>query len=88
MAVLIPTPIIPDIKPIMNVSALNTLEISFFDAPIALNIPISFVLSNTEMYVIIPIIIDDTISEIATNAIRTYEMALIIVLTDDMISPT
>ena len=66
----IPTPIIPDIKPIMNVSALNTLEISFFDAPIALNIPISFVLSNTEMYVIIPIIIDDTTSDMLTNAIN------------------
>ncbi len=65
----IPTPIIPDIKPIMNVSALNTLEMSFFDAPIALSIPISFVLSNTEMYVIIPIIIDDTTSDMLTNAI-------------------
>ena len=44
---------------------------SFLDAPIALNIPISFVLSNTEIYVIIPIIIDDTINDIATNAINT-----------------
>ena len=43
---------------------------SFFDAPIALSIPISFVLSNTEMYVIIPIIIDDTTSDMLTNAIN------------------
>ena len=69
--IVIPIPIIPDIKPIIKVSALNTLDISFLDAPIALSIPISFVLSSTEMYVIIPIIIDETISEIATNAINT-----------------
>ena len=67
----IPIPINPEINPIMNVSALNTLDISFLDAPIALNIPISFVLSNTDIYVIIPIIIDDTINDIATNAINT-----------------
>jgi len=35
--------------PIIKVSALNTLVISFFLAPNALNIPISFVLSNTEI---------------------------------------
>ena len=67
----IPIPSIPDISPTINVSALNTLDMSFFDAPIALNIPISFVLSSTDIYVIIPIIIDDTINEIATNAIST-----------------
>ena len=67
----IPIPIRPDINPTIKVSALNTLEISFLDAPMALNIPISFVLSNTEIYVIIPIIIDDTIKDIATNAINT-----------------
>lgn len=66
-----PIPISPDTKPVMKVSALNTLEISFLDAPIALKIPISFVLSNTEIYVIIPIIIDETINDIATNAINT-----------------
>mgnify|MGYP006990144687 FL=1 len=44
-------------NPTINVSALNTLDMSFFDAPIALSIPISFVLSNTDIYVIIPIII-------------------------------
>ena len=53
----IPIPNSPDINPIINVSALNTLDISFLDAPIALNIPISFVLSSTDIYVIIPIII-------------------------------
>ena len=42
-------PIKPDVKPTINVSALNTLEISFLLAPIALSIPISFVLYNTEI---------------------------------------
>ena len=80
-------PIAPETKPTMSVSALNTIEISCFDAPILLNIPISFVLSRTEMYVIIPIIMDETTSDIATKAMSTYEIAFIIVLTDDIISP-
>ena len=37
----------PENNPIINVSALNTLDMSFFYAPIALNIPISLVRSNT-----------------------------------------
>ena len=44
-----PMPIAPETKPTMSVSALNTLEISLFDAPIALRIPISFVHSRTEI---------------------------------------
>lgn len=40
---------VPETKPTMSVSALNTLEISLFDAPIARRIPISFVLSRTEI---------------------------------------
>ena len=64
-------PKIPAINPTINVSALNTLDISFLDAPIALKIPISFVLSKTDIYVIIPIIIEETTNEIATNAINT-----------------
>ena len=40
------------------------------------------------MYVIIPIIIDETTREIATNAIKTEEIAVIIVLTDDIRIPT
>ena len=47
-----PIPITPAISPTIKVSALKTLDISFFDAPIALKIPISFVLSSTEIYVI------------------------------------
>lgn len=39
------TPIRPEDRPIINVSALNTLEISDFDAPMLRSIPISFVLS-------------------------------------------
>ena len=42
-------PKIPAINPTINVSALNTLDISFLEAPIALKIPISFVLSNTDI---------------------------------------
>ena len=42
-------PIAPAAKPTISVSALNTREISFFDAPIARRIPISLVLSRTEM---------------------------------------
>ena len=42
-------PNIPAAAPSINVSALKTREISFLDAPIALKIPISFVLSTTEI---------------------------------------
>ena len=67
----IPIPSNPATKPTIKVSALNTLEISFLDAPIALKIPISFVLSSTDIYVIIPIIMLETIKDIDTKAIRT-----------------
>ena len=65
-----PIPISPAVIPIINVSALNTLVISFLEAPILRKIPISFVLSRSEIYVIIPILIDDTINDISTNAIN------------------
>ena len=45
----VPMPIAPETKPTISVYALNTLEISFFDAPFARRIPISFVLSRTEI---------------------------------------
>ena len=66
-----PIPINPANNPTINVSALNIDEIFLLEAPIALNTPISFVLSNTDIYVIIPIIIEETINEILTNAIKT-----------------
>ena len=66
-----PIPMSPEKRPMINVSALNTLEISFFEAPMLRRIPISLVLSRTEIYVIIPIMIDETISDIATNAMST-----------------
>ena len=47
LAIAIPS--IPENIPIINVSALNTRFMSFFLAPSALNIPISFVLSKTDM---------------------------------------
>ena len=42
------TPISPANKPMINVSALNTLAMSRFLAPMLLRTPISFVLSTTE----------------------------------------
>ena len=66
-----PIPITPANNPTINVSALNIDEILRFEAPIALNIPISLVRSNTDIYVMIPIIIEETINEILTNAIKT-----------------
>ena len=61
----------PLINPIMNVSALNTRVISFLLAPIDRKIPISFVRSNTEIYVMIPIMMLDTMSDTDTKAIKT-----------------
>ena len=61
----------PLVKPIIKLSLVNTRLISRFDAPILLRTPISLVLSITEMYVIIPIIIELTTSETETNAIST-----------------
>ena len=55
----------------MNVSALNTRVISFLLAPIERKIPISFVRSNTEIYVMIPIMMLDTMSDTDTKAIKT-----------------
>ena len=42
-------PIAPEKKPIEIDSAVNTRLISRFDAPIARNIPISFIRSNTDI---------------------------------------
>ena len=43
-----PTPIRPDNRPMMKVSALKTSETLCLEAPIARRIPISFVLSRTD----------------------------------------
>ena len=40
------------------------------------------------MYVIMPIIMEDTTRDIETNAISTYEITLIMVEMDDIISAT
>ena len=64
-------PSTPDEKPIITVSALNIFDTFAFDAPSERSIPISFVLYCTEIRVITAIIIDETISEIATKAIST-----------------
>ena len=47
--IVVKIPIKPENNPTINVSALNIEDIFDFDAPIALNTPISFVLSNTEI---------------------------------------
>ena len=65
------TPSNPEENPIITVSALNILETFFFDAPIALKIPISLVRSCTDIKVITPIIIEDTTNDTATKAIKT-----------------
>ena len=44
--------------------------------------------ANPKLSYAIPIIIDDTTSEIATNAISTYEIEFMIVLIEDIIVPT
>ena len=60
-----------EIKTKNMVSALNITDTFFLDAPIARKIPISLVLSCTEIKVITAIIIDETTKEIATKAINT-----------------
>ena len=64
-------PIIPEVKPMIKVSALNTREISRLEAPMARKIPISLVRSRTEIYVMIPIMILETINETLTKPIKT-----------------
>ena len=63
-------PNIPEAVPMIKDSALKILDILCLDAPTALNIPISLVLSITEILMIIPIIIKDTIRETATKEIN------------------
>ena len=77
-------PSTPEINPSMAVSAVKMRRMSFFEAPIARRIPISFVRSRTEMYVIIAIIIDDTMSEMATKPTSTVVITLTIVVIEDM----
>jgi len=71
------TPKIPDASPMSNVSALKILEISFLRAPKLRMMPISLVLSTTETYVMMPIMTDDTTSEIPANAVKMMVMVLI-----------
>ena len=66
-----PMPMTPAVRPMIIVSALKTRETSFFDAPIARRMPISYVRSSTLIYVMMPIMMEETTSDIATKAIRT-----------------
>ena len=74
------TPIRPDAKPMMTVSTLNIPATSRLDAPTARKIPISLVRSCTEISVITPIMMEETIKEMETNAIKTKVMALMMVV--------
>src|SRR3954470_15038271 len=71
-----PTPMIPAVNPMIIVSALNTLEMSFLRAPTLRRIPISLVRSMTETYVMMPIIIVETKREIAAKPVSTYVTVL------------
>ena len=77
-------PSTPEINPSMAVSAVKMRQMSFYEAPIARRIPISFVRSRTEMYVMIAIIIDDTMSEMATKPTSTVVITPTIVVIEDM----
>ena len=83
-----PTPSKPAIRPSMMVSALNTRLISPFDAPIERRMPIYFLRSSTEMYVMTPIMMEDTMSEMATKAMSTVVIMSMMVVTDFMSVPT
>ena len=65
------TPMVPDANPMITVSAVNMLETLRFEAPMDRSTPISLVRSCTEIRVITPIMMEDTTSDIATNAIST-----------------
>jgi len=71
-------PSTPDRQPIMPDSAMNTLDTSSFLAPILLNTPISFFLSMTDVYIMIAIIIDETIRDIAAKPMSTPVMVAVI----------
>jgi hypothetical protein len=66
-----PTPRSPAQRPTSSVSALKTCETLRFDAPRARRMPISFVRSSTEMCVMMPIMMQETTSDTATNAMST-----------------
>ncbi len=70
-ASVVPTPNKPDNNPMMKVSAEKIDEILRFDAPIALKMPISLVLSRTYIRVMTAIMIEDTTREIDTKATST-----------------
>ncbi len=63
-------PMIPASAPMINVSALKTCPTLRFDAPMARRMPISLRRSSTLIYVMTPIMMEDTTSEMETKAIR------------------
>ena len=83
-----PIPITPEIRPSINVSALNTLAMSRLEAPIERRIPIYFLRSRTEMNVMMPIMMLETTSEIDTNAISIAEIMSTISVTELISAPT
>ena len=75
----ISTPSVPAIKPIRIASALKTLETSFHEHQYC-EVPQFFSSFKHDVYVIIPIITDDTKSEMDEKAIKTAEIEFITVL--------
>lgn len=73
----ITTPSMPASNPIIPDSAMNTVLISFFLAPRLRNMPISFLRSNTDVYMIIAIMMLDTIRDIAANPTNTPVMVFV-----------
>ena len=66
-----PTPSRPEQSPMIKVSALKTCATLRLEAPMARRIPISLVRSRTEIYVMIPIMMEETMSDTETKAIST-----------------
>ena len=66
-----PTPRSPAKSPSRTVSALKTAEMLPLDAPSARRMPISLVRSSTEMWVMMPIMMAETMSETETKAMST-----------------
>jgi len=77
----ISAPTIPPIKPRNPASAMNTVKMSEFLAPIAFITPISFVLSMTDVNIVFAIPIPPTNKEISAIPITTIFITLRIVFT-------
>ena len=83
-----PMPMSPAQQPMMKVSALNTWEMFPLEAPRARRMPISLVRSSTEMWVMMPIIMQDTTREMPTKPMSSREMPSMMVVREEVSMPT